>query len=56
MNETSELDQLVATDTRPGYADGPQPGDEPPTDAEAFRADEAAEVAEAMFATHGEEG
>lgn len=56
MTEPTEADQLVETDTRPGYVDGPQPGDEPPPEAEVFRADEAAEVAEAMFATHGEEG
>ena len=55
MTEPTEADQLVEADTTPSYIDGPQPGQEPPTDAEVFRIDEAAEVAEAMFATHGEE-
>lgn len=52
----SELDQLTEPDTTPSYVDGPQPGAEPPSVSEVFYLDEAAQMAESMFATHGEEG
>jgi hypothetical protein len=49
----SEASQITQTDNRVAYVDGPQPGEEVDVD-ELDRLDEAAAVADAMFAGDGE--